>query len=178
MNLNVGCGADKWGDVRLDMSRDHWMTIGESSANLIADARYLPFRDECFDETRIHEVVEHIEEWRKALLECCRVSTRLSVTVPINSYMPKQYINWILPLLTGPRNLLKYAKKGNLKHVIRLRQRTMEHRWQFDVGTLTSVLKEAGFDNINVEGTDYYFLVDFLKLLKKANSWKITAIRK
>jgi len=74
VKLNVGCGADVWGDVRVDTLEGKWMALGKSSANLLADARYLPFKDKCFDELRIHEVLEHIPDWKKAFFECCRVT--------------------------------------------------------------------------------------------------------
>lgn len=182
MKLNVGCGADEWGDVRLDVARNHWMTLGKSSANIVGDARYLPFQDKCFTDTRVHEVLEHIKEWRKALHECCRVSKKLSITFPMISYMPKQYVIWILATLTRPMSLLKFVDPAIQKRVLRLRERTREHRWQFDVNVLVFLLKEKGFHNINVETTGHFFVMGFLKhtptiskLFKKANSWKITA---
>ena len=182
MKLNVGCGSDEWGDIRLDVSKNHWMTPGKSSANIIADARYLPFQDKCFAETRVHEVLEHIHEWRNALHECCRVSRKLSITFPVNSYMPKQYVYWFLAIVTRPKRLLKFVNPVYLKYVSRLRQRTIEHRWQFDGNVLVSLLKERGFHNVKVETTGHYFVIDFFKhtrtigeLFKKANSWRITA---
>jgi len=90
MKVNVGCGHDPWGNVRLDISKTVPRWLGKkATANLIADARFLPFRNKCFEELRSYHVLEHIEDWEKALSECRRVSSKLNVRVPVVSNMPK-----------------------------------------------------------------------------------------
>jgi hypothetical protein len=42
VTLDVGCGKHKRGDIGIDYSRD-------SEADIIADACYLPFKDEVFE---------------------------------------------------------------------------------------------------------------------------------
>jgi len=166
MRLNVGCGADTWGDVRLDLSKNSWMARGKSSLNMIADACYLPFKDKCFDELRIHEVLEHIRDWKKALLECCRVSKRISVSVPVDSYMPKQYIRWLLPTLTHPKVLLNLTKSVYLKYVLGLRLRTRDHLWQFNVNTLIRTMRETGVDYLGlVKVSGRAFIFDTVRCL-------------
>lgn len=82
LKLNVGCGRDSWGDVRLEIDRDYWLHK-RHSINFFADARFLPFRDKCFEELRIYHVLEHIQDWKQTLSECCRVSKILSIEVPM-----------------------------------------------------------------------------------------------
>lgn len=184
MKLNVGCGADIWGDIRVDVLRDSFMAMGKSTANLLADARYLPFKDKCFDELRMHEVLEHIPDWKKALHECCRVAKKMSITVPVDSYMPRHYVNWVLNLITTtqPKRLLRFFDPAYLKYVLKLRARTKEHLWQFDINTLTSLIRKAGFQKISVNILHYplfgfqgrYF--GFFKTsIKKKGRWEIIA---
>jgi len=135
MKLNVGCGPDTWGDVRLDVSLDYWM--GNSTANIVADAQNLPFKDNSFSELRIHEVLEHLPDWKKALSECCRVTReKLSISVPVDSYLPRSA--WIT---------IFHPKPSHLRALLLLRKRTLEHLWQFNVDVLTFLLKKFGFPN-------------------------------
>ena len=86
--INVGCGSDSWGDVKLDCARapkEYYLTNNQSSANIIADARHLPFIDKCFSELRAFHVLEHIKDWEKALKEWCRVANKVKIRVPTNS---------------------------------------------------------------------------------------------
>lgn len=186
MKLNVGCGSDSWGDIRLDVSKDHWMTMGKSSANLIADAQCLPFRDKCFDELQAYQVLEHIRDWKKALCECCRVAKKISISVPVDSYMPRNYINWFLPTLTNLKYMLKLAIVRP-RYILKLHQRTKEHLWQFNIKVLTSMIRKHGFHNVHVNIT-YYPIFGFFtygrkgkyfrylnERFRKAGSWVITA---
>lgn len=52
LTLDVGCGKHKRGDIGIDYSRD-------SEADVIADAHYLPFKDEVFDKVTSTVVLEH-----------------------------------------------------------------------------------------------------------------------
>jgi len=53
VNLNIGCGSDKWGDIRLDIHR----TL---STNLIVDAQNLPFKPNSFKLAKVSHVLEHL----------------------------------------------------------------------------------------------------------------------
>jgi len=167
MKLNVGCGSDIWGDTRVDVTRCYWTAKGRSSANLLADARYLPFKDKYFDELRIHEVLEHIKDWKKALNESCRVSKKISITVPINSYVPKNE----LFLLFVPGSF-------PFRNLWRLPQRTREHIWQFDIKKIEYILRKSGFRNVSTEVVHYpvFSLIPYrLKEMFFRYSWKIIA---
>ena len=71
-SLNVGCGSDHFGDLRLD--RVHHYLGKNTCANLIADACYLPFRNNSFDHIRAFDVIEHTDNWKTAVIELIRVS--------------------------------------------------------------------------------------------------------
>src|SRR5437667_8799773 len=57
--LDVGCGPDEWGDVRLDIDL-RTQTGVKSQLNVMADAHYLPFIDKAFYYVRCWHVLEHI----------------------------------------------------------------------------------------------------------------------
>jgi len=64
MKLNVGCGIDEWGDVRLDVAKEF---LGlQTCANIIGDAQNLPFQDSIFSEVRSSHVIEHLPLWQQA----------------------------------------------------------------------------------------------------------------
>lgn len=62
MSLNVGCGGDRWGKVRLDIARNVRPTI-------IADIQHLPFVDNSFDVAKASHVLEHVNNPYEALDE-------------------------------------------------------------------------------------------------------------
>jgi hypothetical protein len=76
-SLNVGCGGKTWGDVRLDSSRKVKPTV-------IADAHFLPFRDDSFENTLSSHVLEHLNRPWQALDEIIRVtSKRIMLRFPV-----------------------------------------------------------------------------------------------
>ncbi|MEM0385482.1 MAG: class I SAM-dependent methyltransferase [Nitrososphaeria archaeon] len=78
MKLNIGCGCSFDGDVRLDIKRT-------KAVNIVADAHFLPFKDQSFSEIICTEVLEHLESPIKALKEMRRVLKNngvIVVTVP------------------------------------------------------------------------------------------------
>lgn len=172
MKLNIGCGADEWGDVRLDVTRApayHHRSGGPPTVNIIADAQHLPFKEDSFDELRIHEVLEHLPNWRRAVSECIRVTEKISITVPIQSYLPKHYLTSI------------YAPTiNNFKLILNLPKRTKEHLWQFNIKILTTYLHNCGL-NIEKVTVTYSPIVNYFKLLKYVplfkRSWRIIATR-
>jgi hypothetical protein len=87
--LNLGCGKDPWGDVRVDMNR-------KGEANLIADLQHLPFVDNSFSSVRAWHVLEHCRNVRKATSEAKRVGGI------VNARFPYKYdrIPWVLCFLS------------------------------------------------------------------------------
>lgn len=178
MKLNVGCRNDPWGDVRLDISKTvpRWLG-GKATANLIADARFLPFRNKRFEELRLSHVLEHIEDWEKALSECCRVSSQLDIMVPVVSNVPK--MEWVSIFSLSP---------ATLRFIFfHLPKRAREHLWQFNANNLASFLKRSGFGYVEISKTyrpiiglwGYGSKNRFFKLLsqrlKQPHSWRIIA---
>ena len=70
--INVGCGPDKRGDVRLDIEETEATTI-------IGDACRLPYNDGAFTTSLVIGVLHHISNYEKALSEACRVSNKYVV---------------------------------------------------------------------------------------------------
>ncbi len=101
----------------------------------------------------------------------------MSVTVPVDSYMPRHYFNWFINLLTTtqPKRLLRFLDPEYIKYVLKLREKTQEHLWQFDIDTLTSIIRKAGFQEIAVN-TLYYPLFGFQG--KRFQSFKANVKRK
>ena len=73
ITLNVGCGGDEWGDVRVDLAY-RTQTDVPSRLNLRADAHHLPFRDRAFEVTKCWHILEHLKDPHLALREINRVS--------------------------------------------------------------------------------------------------------
>ena len=82
-SLNVGCGPEEWGDVRVDI--DFATQTGRASKlNVRADAQALPFRDKAFTNCRCWHVLEHVENPRLALNEIRRVSLSADLRFPVD----------------------------------------------------------------------------------------------
>jgi len=82
-SLNLGCGADPWGDVRLDVGFVT-QTGTRSLLNLRADAHYLPFRDKSFSEVRCWHMLEHVTDPMRVVSEIRRVSVRAVLRFPVD----------------------------------------------------------------------------------------------
>lgn len=136
MKLNVGCGLDPDGDIRVDITRLHWLS-GQTTANVIADAQRLPFRDKCFDELKAYHLLEHLADWQKGLSELCRVSKSVDIVFPIDTYMPHNAWRILFSLPTPSR----------LRFFSKLPARTRQHLWQFKNKThiVLATIKGHGF---------------------------------
>jgi hypothetical protein len=183
--INVGCGSDTWGDIRIDYSRkpkEYYLHGAKSSANLIADAQYLPFRNKCFSELKASHVLEHVKNWKKALAEWCRVSNKVNIIFPTNSNSA------IITLKCFFENCdlsqVKHLLPNNLKTLLKLREQCSEHLWQFDVKKIIGILLSYGFVHVDVKRIDMPLLqlrIPLFKLwfktkrLKIPHSWSIEA---
>lgn len=95
--MNIGCGQDAWGDVRMDISR-HFFDWNFRPI-LIADACYLPFRDRAFKYVRASHVLEHVAYPDKALREMVRVSREgIYLSFPVESDVWPFIISKIFPI--------------------------------------------------------------------------------
>ncbi len=72
MKLNLGCGPDLWGDIRVDT--DFKTQTGVTShPNLIADGHHLPFKDSSLNEIRCWHTLEHLRRPDLVVREMMRV---------------------------------------------------------------------------------------------------------
>ena len=114
--MNLGCGPDSWGDVRVDI--DFMTQTGiKSKLNLRADAQQLPFRDNVFSTCRCWHVVEHAADPLKVFREVRRTSQFSSLRFPVDEGYYKQILLGLIGLdwnmfINGYRTL-----------------RTRAHRW-------------------------------------------------
>lgn len=77
MFLNLGCGDDFRGNIRIDINPS------KKGLNLVADAHCIPLRDKIFDVVFCKSVLEHLISPFKGLSEMKRVSKkRIFVVVP------------------------------------------------------------------------------------------------
>ena len=85
--LNLGCGNDTYGDVRLDFMRT-------AATNMIGDCQSLPFKDSTFNEVYEKNVFEHLPNPDMHLFEVRRV-LRVNGTVTLitdNAACLKYYV--------------------------------------------------------------------------------------
>ena len=143
LTLNVGCGCDSWGDVRVDIERFSWRYRKPTTANVIADAHHLPFRDKIFTHVRCWHVLEHLKDPRKALKELRRVCNgTLDLKYPIwhlynyvgeALYLIKKTI--LLPLIIKRLGVWEGLNnwKITLSQILRWKERYADHRWYIHV---------------------------------------------
>jgi SAM-dependent methyltransferase len=81
--LNLGCGPDGWGEVRVDVDT-RTQTGVESKLNVRADAHNLPFRDAAFSYCRCWHVLEHVESPARVLSELRRTCREASLRFPVD----------------------------------------------------------------------------------------------
>ncbi len=106
MNLNIGCGKDPWGDVRLDVSKHY--RVRSNLPTIIADAQNLPFK-EVFNEVHSFHVLEELPDCVKGLKEAVRVCKKtLVLRFPIDDGFERSAILGLIYLLTrlSPYQLL------------------------------------------------------------------------
>ena len=127
--LNIGCGYDLWGDVRLDIRR-------ECKPTLIADAQNLPFINGSFKVAKMSSVLEHLDNPYRALHESLRVTTeKLKLAFPDERDMRARVVRFFFSLPFSIRWFSSYAI---------LRQRG-EHKWAIRGEEITRFLTSHGW---------------------------------
>ena len=110
--LDVGSGNKPRGDVNVDLS--HGSSSQKKRANnfVIADAEFLPFRDEAFDVAFSAFTIEQVKEPFLMLKEMCRVAKR------------KTIVRYSYKLGSGarahnlPSFLMKNGSRTQLQHLV------------------------------------------------------------
>jgi len=132
MKLNVGCGPSFDGDVRIDLKR-------RPAVNLIADAHFLPFRNEIFSYIICTEVLEHLESPFHALKEIHRVLKRNGIA----------FIT--IPNLTEIRRVLSIARKP-----LRVRRIEVDHKQGWDAIEFHRLAHQVGLHVLEIDWIDWY----------------------
>ena len=128
IRLNVGCGTDPYGDIRIDIIHQRSLYETKNTLNLFADAHNLPLRDKTIDESRCFHVLEHLESPKKGLNELKRV-TKESINIRVPVWHPYSFlieaIQLIKTLLIG-----RPKQKFNIiKQILNWRIRYSDHKY-------------------------------------------------
>jgi len=153
-SLNIGCGSDPWGDVRVDVSCS--FLTASFKPTILADAHYLPFKDRSFEVVKSSHMLEHLKNPSKALDEILRVVTKeLVLSFPTE---------WdILPLLITPhRAVLKWAY---------LTRKNRLHLWIIRPEAVLNYLRNKGW-TATCEKRYPFSLFDFFSSGRKAKYFK------
>jgi len=142
VKLNIGCGSLLIEDFcNLDMKQ-------KEGVDIVADVRYLPFKDNSVDIIAAYHVFEHIprqralttlQEWYRVLkkdgkldIECpdfiknCKTAVKLFPTDNVSGYL----------------NAVAFIYGGDTE------VEEDGHRWGYDAGTLRSMLLAVDFKNV------------------------------
>lgn len=133
VTLNVGCGRDRWGDIRLDLQRSQ--TGVYNNPTIIASGLYLPLRSGVISEIRCFHVLEHVANWRGLLQEIARVGngeTRLQLRFPLDDGFKRDFlISW------------SRLDLGGMRHAYLTREKRA-HVWTIDPNVVSTTLEEFG----------------------------------
>lgn len=115
MILDVGCGSSKRGDIGIDIYR-------REGVDVVADAHFLPFVSECFDEVFSVNLLEHLHSVGFALREQKRV---LKKGGRIWAVADAPYWKWLIHI-KGVEHA-DFFKKGEETHDRHYMLFTIEH---------------------------------------------------
>jgi len=128
ISLNVGCGTDPYGNVRIDIVIQRQFYEEKNKLNLIADAHNLPLRRKVFFESRCFHVLEHLTYPNKAINEINRVTKGIvTLRFPIwhgYSFLIES-ISLIKVLFIGTLE----KKKLIIKKILNWKKRYSEHKY-------------------------------------------------
>lgn len=132
IELNIGCGSSFAGDVRIDIRKT-------KAANLLADAHFLPFKNESFSNVICTEVLEHLKSPFQALEEVHRVLIRNGIAF------------LTVPNLTEIRRILSITKKP-----LRVRHIETDHKQGWDAIEFSRLASQVGLQVIEIDWIDLY----------------------
>lgn len=161
LTLNIGCGADKFGEVRLDQPKQFLNYAMQP--NILGDACHLPFQDHVFDMVKFTSVIEHLHDPTKGLEEAMRVCRKHLVIA-----FPTERDIWptVLVYLFPPNRNLFYVLKNRSDRL---------HLWRFSSQGVVKFLRSRGFDCRVFKRT--HCLVPMLEYGRKAHFLKWLAMR-
>ncbi|MEM1573310.1 MAG: methyltransferase domain-containing protein [Candidatus Methanomethylicaceae archaeon] len=121
--LNIGCGSDIWGDIRIDINPS------APGANIISDAHHLPLKDRSIKQIKCQEVLEHVESPIRVLREMKRVLA------------DDGYIELSIPNLYEWRRIL-----WNIRHPTKIRDvhKTIDHKQGWDGIEFQTLCNQVG----------------------------------
>jgi hypothetical protein len=131
-SLNIGCGSDPWGDVRVDVAFS--FITASFKPNVLADAHYLPFKSGAFKVAKASHVLEHLRDPFKALEEMLRIK---------KSELLKFPTEWdVLPAFVS--NILPFPRFSALKHAHITRKKNF-HLWIISPQVILKYLESRGW---------------------------------
>lgn len=137
--LNVGCGEDEWGDIRLDIKR-------QFSPTIVADAHNLPFRKNSFKIAKASHILEHLSNPNEAMNELLNVTTeKLIIAFPTEKDVVPCIISSFISLNWRMVSFyFKYRKLG-------------WHKWVIKHEAVTKFLEQHGWRCTTKKGRKHVF---------------------
>jgi hypothetical protein len=133
-SLNVGCGSDPWGDVRVDITFS--FIFARFKPTVLADACYLPFKDGSFKVVKASHILEHLRDPFKALDEITRVATK---NIILKFPTERDVLPWFIS------NILPIPSFSALKWTYLTRKKRL-HLWVIRSEVVISYLKNKGWE--------------------------------
>lgn len=139
MNLDVGCGClpqqRRRGDIGIDLNK--------GKCQVVADAHYLPFRDDCFSGCYARNVLEHLVDPMKCLGEMWRVlidGGRVSISIPVfhnqrGAELVRFVFNFPLRILRTLKRIWhwhKHGRKPGFQHLNRIQPKHVARVFRVD----------------------------------------------
>lgn len=128
LKLNVGCGTDPYGDVRIDIAIKRQYCEEKNTLNLFADAHKLPLRRKVFSESRCFHVLEHLKDPNKAVNEINRVTNGI-VTLRFPVWHGYSFLIEVIFLIKVLLHSPIEYKKHVMNRVLSWKNRYSEHKY-------------------------------------------------
>jgi len=168
ISLDVGCGTNPKGDVNIDVVR-------ESKHNLLADAHYLPLRDDSISVIFCERLLEHLDNPNQVLSEINRVLNKeghAHIEVPKPFFANNCRFHLFNFLLNLPFSLGPTQIKWRLRSLRGIREKDSRwfHKHLIRIGDVKNYLNVFAVHEIN------NVLLRFLQSSRKARFFKFKAI--
>lgn len=143
--LNIGAGEMTYGDIRLDIYRS--ITI-----NILADAEFLPLKNDVFDLVYSRNVLEHLPNPLDAIREMkrvCKKTGKIILTTDNASYWAFHLLGYhtTRPILRAPRLFMESQEYGVIG--------THRHYCLFTKAHLQNLFLRAGLEVTKIKFIDF-----------------------